>query len=92
MNCGCPKAQAGINAAGAAARIVQAIVTGSELLVSAEVRAERLAACLQCPKMSPSKSGAAHRCNACGCWLDGKRLCKICLTTETCPLNHWKTL
>ena len=77
------------NATMAAARVVIAVASGQPVTVSAEVKAQRVALCLVCPNMIVSADGTAHRCAVCGCWLDGKILCKACLTTESCPAQKW---
>lgn len=87
MSCGC--VQQVINAAGAAFRVAKRVAAGNEVAVSAEVKATRLAICADCPERQTSDDGTAHKCTACGCWLDGKILCKACLETEDCPLNKW---
>lgn len=95
MNCGCQKTklpgvgQMAGNLAAAAGRMVASAAAGNELLVSAEVRAARLSQCLACEQVRKSSDGTAHRCLACGCWLDGKLACKACLATETCPAGKW---
>jgi len=80
--------QAG-HAAQAVRRLATAAVAGDQIKASAEVIAARKEICLACPSVSLSQNGLAHRCNTCGCWLDGNVLCKLCLATESCPLGKW---
>jgi len=67
------------NAAGAAGRVVAAVAMGAPVMVSDQVRAERLAQCGECPHHS------GGRCALCGCCLGGSVLDKAMLATERCP-------
>lgn len=94
MSCDCKSAtlpQMAGNLAAAAGRMVLGAVAGNPLFVGAEVRAARMVHCLACDQMRVSSDGTAHRCRHpdCGCWLDGKSLCKTCVATEFCPLGKW---
>jgi hypothetical protein len=78
------------NAAAAVYRIAAATAQNEAIKVEPETLKARMAICLQCEFMTVSANGLAHRCNQCGCWLDGNVLCKACLKTESCPLNKWE--
>ena len=95
MSCGtCNKSasvpQQLVNAGEAALRIFSAVVNDQPIHVPPATQQKRLEVCLACEHCQPK--GAHHRCQLCGCWLDGETLCKTCLTTETCPLNQWSNL
>ena len=77
------------NALAAAARVGKAMLASEVVLVSPEVKSDRMAVCVTCDQMKVSHNGIAHFCTNCGCWLDGNVLCKACLATETCPIGKW---
>jgi len=81
-----------MNATRAAGRIIVATVQGKPVLVASAVFAARLAICRECPKVHVHSDGVSLRCNACGCWLNGKHFAKASLATETCPLNRWEAV
>lgn len=90
MSCGCT--QKIVNAAGATFRVAKQAVASKEIFVAPEIKAARLATCAGCDEIRTSADGTAHKCADCGCWLDGKILCKACLLTEDCPQNKWTKL
>ncbi|MDE2100804.1 MAG: hypothetical protein KGL39_26395 [Patescibacteria group bacterium] len=71
------------NAAMAAKRVGEAIVTGQKLVVSAETKSDRMDVCKLCPHFRETKLG--QQCAVCGCWLNLKAF----LETEHCPLKKW---
>jgi len=90
MSCNC--GQRIVNATSAAVRVVTAVVASKQVKVDSATKAARLAICLACPEMEASADKTAHKCKACGCWLDGNALCKACLATENCPKDLWPKL
>ena len=83
-------ARQALSAASAAWRMAGAALSGAAVLVTPEIKAERMAVCLVCDQVSKTSHAGTHRCAVCGCWLDGNVLCKACLETETCPLEKWR--
>lgn len=81
------------NAAGAATRVIKAVVRGDGVQVSPEREAARLAVCRGCEFVRNHKIKPAYlRCTQCGCWLNAatKWLAKARLATEDCPRGKWK--
>ena len=82
-----------VNAATAGLRIADALMHGEQVKAAQETIDARRAMCLSCEKCftsDPHENGKTyHRCQICGCWLDGEVFAKLTLTTETCPLGKW---
>ena len=81
------------NAAGAAVRVIKAVVRGDGVEVSPEREAARLAVCSQCEfALRHTAKPKFLRCTQCGCWLNAatKWLAKARLATEDCPKGKWK--
>jgi hypothetical protein len=72
-----PLATQAANLAGAAGRVVGAIVRGEPVTVPAAVLEERQSTCAGCPRWD----AAARRCRLCGCRTD----LKLRLARERCP-------
>ena len=71
-----------VNAAGAAGRVVSALVNGEDVLVLAETAQARMALCLGCEHLwAPN----VLQCKLCGCWVKAKTK----LATEKCPAGKW---
>lgn len=81
-----------VTAAGAGARVVRAALAGQRIKVSPAVEQSRLATCRACQEVSVKEQNGItyHRCQRCGCWLDGKYLAKARIATEACPLGKWE--
>lgn len=91
--CGCAQShfRLAANAAGAARRVVGAVITGAPVFVSSAEFARRLVLCRQCPHCVPHPPNPVYlRCSKCGCWLNGKHARKAALATESCPIKAWE--
>ncbi len=73
-----PLAEQASNALGALGRVAGAVLTGSPVMVSEAVYAERTAICKACEHYD----AVADKCRVCGCYGLKRRL-----ATERCPLD-----
>jgi orotate phosphoribosyltransferase len=71
------------NAGRSATRTAKRLLTGKSVAASAEVAAERLAICNNCPTHRLRESN--RQCSACSCFVDFK----VRLAGESCPDGHW---
>jgi hypothetical protein len=55
------------------------LLSGGQVLVSADVAYERYSICQKCPFFQNT------RCTKCGCFMEAK----VHLTTSECPINNW---
>ena len=70
----------------AARRVVQAVVRGEPVRVTADVLAERTAKCQECPAWDGAARMGLGRCNDARCGCTGF---KRELATERCPRKMW---
>lgn len=68
------------NAAAAAGRAADAVLSGRKLLAVDPLAQQRTAICAACPQLRMGR-----RCAACGCIVG----VKVLLDTERCPLGKW---
>lgn len=73
-------------AAGAVQQAGKAIIEKVKFkYATPDVRAERLALCVACPKLKVLKKEYVSICSACNCIVEGKTW----LAKEHCPLEKW---
>jgi hypothetical protein len=78
-----PLIQKIVNVAKAAGRVAEKAVEGGDILVSEDVKNDRMALCVlnSCGFYDIDN----NTCTACGCYLSQKTK----LTTEECPVGYW---
>ena len=74
-----------VNLVTAVARAAKALAVGEELIVSPDVRRERLTQCGPCPHLIPATALVGPRCALCDCFVKAKAW----LATEDCPDGRW---
>ena len=78
---------------GHATNVAKAAVSGQQVLVSDDVRVERLVQCAGCEQLQRYQPGAAlgddvtmgDKCLQCGCYVKPK----AAFATEVCPMGKW---